>query len=126
VEMLTSLAGLSARLRLPRPWLHAEAAAGRIPCLKIGRKLLFNPDGVEKALAERAASGPEVPVPAEALPLRPVAAEQFAGNSICGGRRKGQGGVENRRTRRCPVRGGPAGRSELPHSSERGNLLARV
>jgi hypothetical protein len=61
VETLTTLTGLSARLQLPRPWLRAEALAGRIPCLKIGRKLLFNPDAVEKALAERAAAGREEP-----------------------------------------------------------------
>jgi hypothetical protein len=47
---------LSSRLRLPRDWLRGEALAGRIPCLKIGRKLLFNPDAVEKTLAERAAA----------------------------------------------------------------------
>src|SRR5262249_59906699 len=57
VKTLTGLTGLSARLRLPRLWLRAEALAGRIPCLKIGRKLLFNPDAVEKALADRAAGG---------------------------------------------------------------------
>ena len=57
METLTSLSGLSTRLQLPRPWLRAEALAGRIPCLKVGRKLLFNPDAVEKTLAERAAGG---------------------------------------------------------------------
>lgn len=56
MEALTNLAGLSARLRLPADWLRAEALAGRIPCLKVGRKLLFSPDAVEKALAERAAA----------------------------------------------------------------------
>jgi hypothetical protein len=61
MESLTSLTGLSIRLRLPRKWLRAEALASRIPCLKIGRKLLFNPGAVEKALAERAASGQGVP-----------------------------------------------------------------
>ena len=55
MEALTNLAGLSARLRLPPDWLRAEALAGRIPCLRVRRKLLFNPDAVEKALAERAA-----------------------------------------------------------------------
>jgi hypothetical protein len=43
VEPLTNLVGLSAQLRLPLPWLRAEALVGRIPCLKIGRKLLFSP-----------------------------------------------------------------------------------
>jgi hypothetical protein len=59
MESLTGLVGLSARLRLPRRWLRAEALASRIPCLKVGRKLLFNPVAVEKTLAERAASGQE-------------------------------------------------------------------
>src|SRR5262249_10314454 len=55
VETLTNLAGLSARLRLPAPWLRAEALAGRIPCLKVGRRLLSNPRAVEEKLAQRAA-----------------------------------------------------------------------
>jgi hypothetical protein len=55
------LAMLAYRLRLPRAWLRAEALAGRIPCLKIGRKLLFNSGAVGQALAERAATGREVP-----------------------------------------------------------------
>jgi hypothetical protein len=61
VQTLTSLADLSAQLRLPRQWLRAEALAGRLPCLKVGRKLLFNPGAVEKALAERASAVREVP-----------------------------------------------------------------
>jgi hypothetical protein len=62
VKTLVNLNGLSLQLRLPLRWLRAEALAGRIPCLKIGSKLLFNPEAVEKALAERAATrGEEVP-----------------------------------------------------------------
>ena len=60
MDTLTNLAGLSARLRLPPAWLRVEALTGRIPCLKIGRKLLFNPDAVAKALSERAAERREV------------------------------------------------------------------
>jgi hypothetical protein len=54
VKLLLPLNRLAARLRLPADWLRDEALAGRIPCLRIGRKLLFSPDAVERALAERA------------------------------------------------------------------------
>jgi hypothetical protein len=45
---------LALQLRLPRDWLRQEALAGRLPCLKVGRRLLFDPAAVERALAERA------------------------------------------------------------------------
>ena len=41
--------------KLPADWLEDEARAGRLPCLKIGKKLLFHPPAVKAALAERAA-----------------------------------------------------------------------
>jgi hypothetical protein len=47
-------------LRVPVCWLRAEAEAGRVPCLRSGKVLLFNPPAVEKALAARAA-GEEAP-----------------------------------------------------------------
>jgi hypothetical protein len=37
----------------------AEAIAGRVPCLRVGRKLLFSLPAVERILAERAASNRE-------------------------------------------------------------------
>jgi len=52
---LTNLTGLAAVLRLPRGWLATEADAGRIPCLRVGRRLRFNVEAVRRALAERAA-----------------------------------------------------------------------
>lgn len=55
-KLLVNLAGLATRVKLPRDWLRAEAVAGRIPCLKVKRKLLFSPIAVEKVLAERAAN----------------------------------------------------------------------
>jgi hypothetical protein len=55
---LLNLYGLSRELNLPVKWLKAEALAGRIPCLQIGRHLRFNKKAVENALAERA-SGEE-------------------------------------------------------------------
>jgi len=57
VDTLTNLAGLASQLRLPGAWLRSQALAGNIPCLKVGRKLLFNPGAVEKTLAVRAATG---------------------------------------------------------------------
>jgi hypothetical protein len=63
MQSLSNLAGLSAQLRLPREWLRQEALAGRIPCLRIGRKMLFNCEAVERTLAERAAEDrPEVDI----------------------------------------------------------------
>ncbi|MCK6484912.1 MAG: helix-turn-helix domain-containing protein [Phycisphaerae bacterium] len=54
---LTTLPGLARELKLPRTWLAAEARGGRIPFLKVGRRLRFNPDAVRRVLAERAAAG---------------------------------------------------------------------
>ena len=51
---LTSLHQLALRLKLPREWLRGEADAGRVPCLKVGNRYLFNLSAVEDALAERA------------------------------------------------------------------------
>jgi hypothetical protein len=55
VDQLCSLSRLSGRLKLPRDWLRREALEGRLPCLKVGRKLLFNLAAVESVLASRAA-----------------------------------------------------------------------
>lgn len=46
---------LSRRLGLPIAWLRAEANAGRIPCLKTARRLMFKVEEVESALAKRSA-----------------------------------------------------------------------
>jgi hypothetical protein len=56
LEQLLRLSQLAHRLHLPRPWLRDEARAGRIPCLRIGRKLLFSLPAVERVLANRAAA----------------------------------------------------------------------
>jgi excisionase family DNA binding protein len=60
VSDLFTLHQLAVRLRLPREWLREEALAGRLPCLRVGRKLLFNLSAVERDLAERAATSREV------------------------------------------------------------------
>jgi excisionase family DNA binding protein len=52
-----NLIGLSERLRLPAKWLKQQADAGEIPCLKVGRKRLFNFDAVQEALSRLAAKG---------------------------------------------------------------------
>ena len=56
-----TLIGLARQTCLPREWLRQEALAGRLPCLRIGRMLLFDLPAVQAALAERAATSREVP-----------------------------------------------------------------
>jgi hypothetical protein len=51
---LLTVVALAHRLRLPAGWLKAEAKAGRIPSLKIGRYMRFNAVAVERRLAARA------------------------------------------------------------------------
>jgi excisionase family DNA binding protein len=52
-ELLT-LVELSQALRLPRLWLRAEAEAGRIPALYIGRRFRFSLNAVKAALVAQA------------------------------------------------------------------------
>ena len=54
-EGFIPLEPLASKLGLPRNWLRAEADAGRIPCLKIGRRRLFNLETVRLILGGRAA-----------------------------------------------------------------------
>jgi hypothetical protein len=42
------------RFRIPVKWLRSEAEAGRVPSLKAGRAILFDPEAVEAVLLERA------------------------------------------------------------------------
>lgn len=44
----------ASRLGVPIAWLRDEAEGGRVPCLRAGRRLLFNVDQVRSALKERA------------------------------------------------------------------------
>lgn len=57
---LLSLPDLAKALNLPEAWLKAEADAGTIPHLKIGKRYRFNLEAVTRTLAERAADGREV------------------------------------------------------------------
>lgn len=47
------LGPMARRLRVTCKWLRAEAEAGRIPHLRAGRVLLFDPDAVERIVLER-------------------------------------------------------------------------
>lgn len=50
---------LARTLRINRSWLREEAIEGRLPCLRIGRKLLFDLTAIKQELAQRAATGRE-------------------------------------------------------------------
>jgi len=41
-------------LGLPAAWLRREADARRVPCIRVGRRRMFDPDAVMRALAARA------------------------------------------------------------------------
>lgn len=56
-QKFVSLHELSRRLGLPAAWLRDEAATGRIPSLRAGRRLMFRVDDVERTLADRAKAG---------------------------------------------------------------------
>ena len=56
---LLSLAAMSARLGVRVAWLAAEVDRDRVPYLRAGRVLLFNPYAVELVLLERAAREPQ-------------------------------------------------------------------
>lgn len=47
------LGAMARRLRVPAKWLRAEAEAGRIPHLRAGNVLLFDPEAVERIVFER-------------------------------------------------------------------------
>ena len=42
------------RLGVPRAWLKREADAGRLPCLRVGRRRMFALDAVRAELERRA------------------------------------------------------------------------
>jgi len=48
-----ALRAMARRLRVPATWLRAEAYAGRLPHLRAGTSLLFDPEAVERVLHER-------------------------------------------------------------------------
>jgi len=54
-EVFLPLRRAATRLGVPAAWLRAEARAGRVPHLRIGKRLLFSIPAVEAALSARAA-----------------------------------------------------------------------
>jgi len=56
-QNLLPLGAMARRLHVPAKWLRTEAEAGKIPHLKAGKAILYNPDVVEKLLIERASKG---------------------------------------------------------------------
>ncbi|MCE9547390.1 MAG: helix-turn-helix domain-containing protein [Planctomycetia bacterium] len=40
-------------VRVSASWLRREAKAGRFPCVRLGRRLLFRPEAIQQYLAER-------------------------------------------------------------------------
>lgn len=53
---LLSLARMARRLGVTQDWLRTQADAGLVPCLKAGRRYLFNAAAVQEALATKAAA----------------------------------------------------------------------
>jgi len=54
---LLTLHRLAERTGLPTAWLKREADSGRLPCIRAGRRRMFDLDAVLKALAERQQKG---------------------------------------------------------------------
>ncbi len=57
---LVNLRELARRLRrfgLSARWLREEAEAGRLPCMRVGRRMLFSVAAVEESLLRRAGEG---------------------------------------------------------------------
>ncbi len=55
MDRLVDTISLARELRISRTWLADEADAGRLPCLRAGRRRLFSYEAVTRALAARAA-----------------------------------------------------------------------
>ena len=52
---LLSLSRLARRLGVTQDWLRDQADAGKVPCLRAGKRYLFNVVAVQEALAVQAA-----------------------------------------------------------------------
>lgn len=55
METLT-LSRMARRLGVTAQWLREEAEAGRLPCVKAGKRYIFEPQAVQSELARRAAT----------------------------------------------------------------------
>lgn len=51
-----SLPRMARTLGVTATWLRSEAEAGRLPCVKAGRRFIFAPQAVQTELARRAAT----------------------------------------------------------------------
>lgn len=63
---LLSLGETAERTGLPVAWLTREADAGRLPCIRVGRRRMFNLEAVLSALEARHESGSASTRPSEA------------------------------------------------------------
>ena len=79
VKTPLGLHDLAAQLGLSIAWLKAEASAGRLPCLRAGRRLLFDRAAVERAIALRASvDSAHGPLPGSLPPHRSAEPEEVA------------------------------------------------
>ncbi len=53
-ETFEPLSVAAPQLGVPASWLKSEAEAGMLPALRVGKRLLFNVDQVERALLAKA------------------------------------------------------------------------
>jgi hypothetical protein len=51
-----SVERIAANLGIPESWLRDEVEAGRVPCLRAGKRILLSRDVVERTLLERAST----------------------------------------------------------------------
>jgi hypothetical protein len=56
-ETFLPLRSAAVRAGVPAAWLKAEAEAGRVPVLRAGRRLFFNPALLTQALLDRSSKG---------------------------------------------------------------------
>jgi hypothetical protein len=54
-DTILTLPRMARRLGVTAAWLRDEADGGRVPCLPAGKRYLFEPVAVERAIADRAA-----------------------------------------------------------------------
>lgn len=55
-KVFVPIASLASRLGISSTWLAAEAMAGRLPSLQIGRRRLYHVESVSEALLQRTAA----------------------------------------------------------------------
>jgi excisionase family DNA binding protein len=53
-DFLVTMPTLCQRLGLPVKWVRREASAGRLPAIRIGRRICFNVEAIKDFLRDRA------------------------------------------------------------------------